>query len=95
MTRALESFQTNIRAGTLTHDGNKDLRRHIANAVRHDLPQLDEQGRPLYLIRKERSDSPNKIDAAMAAVLVNEAIDDAVAAGIVGGPKREIAGVWF
>ena len=95
MTRALESFQTNMRSGTLSHDGNKDLRRHIANAVRHDLPQLDEQGRPLYLIRKERSDSPNKIDAAMAAVLVNEAIDDAVASGVKGGPKRDIAGVWF
>lgn len=95
MTRALESIQTAIRAGTLSHDGNKDLRRHIANAVRHDLPQLDEQGRPLYLIRKERSDSPNKMDAAMAATLVWEARTDAIAAGVVGGPARENAGVWF
>lgn len=95
MTRSLESFQTAIRSGDITHDGNKDLKRHISNAVRHDLPQLDEQGRPLYLIRKERSDSPNKIDAAMAAVLVVEGMNDAAASGITGGPERAHAGVWF
>lgn len=95
MTRSLESFQTAIKSGDVSHDGNADLRRHIANSVRHDLPQRDEQGRPLYLIRKERSDSPNKIDAAMAAVLAVEAMNDAVAAGVSGGPERETAGVWF
>jgi hypothetical protein len=43
------------------------------------LPQRDEQGKPLWLIRKERSDSPQKIDLAMAAVLSWEARTDATA----------------
>lgn len=81
MTFALESFDTAIKDGTLSHDGDKDLDRHIGNAFRHDLPQLDEEGKPMWLIRKERPDSPNKIDAAMAAVLSWEARNDAIAAG--------------
>jgi phage terminase large subunit-like protein len=82
MTYALESFHTAIREGAISHDGNDALRRHIGNAFRHDLPQLDEQGKPLWLIRKERSDSPYKIDLAMAAVLSWEARTDAIAAGV-------------
>lgn len=81
MTRALEAYQTAIRTAALSHDGHAGMARHIANAYRRDLPQRDEQGRPLYLIRKERSDSPNKIDLAMAGVLSWEARNDAMAAG--------------
>ena len=81
MTQALEAYQTAIQTGSLSHDGNEVMARHIANAHRHDLPQLDEQGRPLFLIRKERSDSPNKIDLAMAGVLSWEARNDTIAAG--------------
>lgn len=81
MTQALEEFETAIKSGTLSHNGDDVLDRHIANAHRHDLPQLDENGRPLWLIRKERPDSPHKIDAAMAAVLAWEARNDAIAAG--------------
>ena len=89
MTRALESYQTAIQAGALSHDGNVAMARHIANAVRRDLPQRDEQGQPLYLIRKEREGSPNKIDLAMAGVLSWEARNDAIAAGAqkIGGPS--------
>jgi hypothetical protein len=43
----------------------------------------EETGKPLWLIRKERSDSPNKIDLAMAAVLSWEARMDAIAAGVI------------
>ena len=87
MTRALEAYQTAIQTGALSHDGNKSMGYHIANAYRHDLPQRDEQGRPLYLIRKERSDSPNKIDLAMAGVLSWEARNDAIAAGAQNAGK--------
>lgn len=81
MTYALESFETAIREGAISHDGNEILHRHIGNSFKHELPQLDEQGKPLWLIRKERSDSPYKIDLAMAAVLSWEARTDAIAAG--------------
>jgi hypothetical protein len=81
MAVALEGFDTSIKNGALSHDGSADLERHVANARRNDLPQRDEQGRPLWVIRKERPDSPHKIDAAMAAVLSWEARTDAVASG--------------
>lgn len=84
MTYALRAFQDAIAEGTVSHDGDEDLSRHIANACRHDLTQRDDQGQPLWLIRKERQDSPLKIDLAMAAVLSWEARNDAIAAGATG-----------
>jgi phage terminase large subunit-like protein len=83
MAAALESFDTAMKAGTISHDGDKALERHIANSRRHNMPgHVDEQGKPLWLIQKERPDSPHKIDLAMAAVLSWEARTDAVAAGV-------------
>lgn len=87
MTAALESFDTAIREGTLSHDGDERLARHIGNARRHDLPQRDEEGRQMWLIKKERPDSPKKIDLAMAAVLSWEARSDAIAAGVSNRPR--------
>lgn len=81
MAYAIKSFNTAIAAGDLSHDGNPHLTRHIGNAVRKILNLRDEEGRPLWTIYKERSDSPHKIDAAMAAVLSWEARCDALAAG--------------
>lgn len=85
MTHALENFDTAMRQGALSHDGDETLLAHIANARRHDLPQLDAEGKHAWLIRKERSDSPLKIDAAMAAVLSWEARTDAIRAGELQG----------
>ena len=44
----------------------------------------------MWLIRKERSDSPKKIDAAIAAVLSWEARRDAIASGQVDGVEFSI-----
>lgn len=82
MAYAIRGFVTAIAAGELLHDGNQHLQRHIGNAVRKTLRQRDEEGKPLWTIYKERSDSPHKIDAAMAAILSWEARSDAVAAGV-------------
>lgn len=91
MTAALESFDTAIREGTISHSGDKRLANHIANARKEQLPgQVDEKGRPLWLIRKDRPDSPYKIDAAMAAVLSWEARNDAIAAGALREPEYQI-----
>lgn len=87
MTRALENFHTAIRDGAIGHDGSQALQRHIGNSRRKDLPQRDEQGKPLWLIQKERPDSPHKIDLAMAAILSWEARTDAIQAGIGRTPE--------
>lgn len=87
MSAALRSYDSAIRERSLCHSGDERLKRHIANARRQDLPGwVDEQGKPLWLIRKERPDSPHKIDAAMAAVLSWEARNDAIAGGALSAP---------
>lgn len=82
MTYALEGFNTSLITGDVSHDGSPDLARHIGNSYRYDMLQLDENGRPLWLIRKDRPNSPYKIDLAMASVLSWEARTDAVSAGL-------------
>lgn len=94
MTLALEGFNSAMREGLISHDGNKDLTRHLGNARRQDLPQRDEQGKALWLIRKERHDSPHKIDAGMAAILSWEARTDAIAAGALVEPS-ELMAEWI
>jgi phage terminase large subunit-like protein len=86
MAYAIKSFVTAITSGELLHDGSPHLARHIGNAVRRILKIRDEEGHPLWTIYKERSDSPLKIDAAMAAILSWEARGDALTAGV--GIKR-------
>lgn len=93
MAYALRSFDTAIQAGEISHDGNEDLARHIGNSCRRLLNLRDGEGQRLFVIHKERPDSPFKIDAAMAAVLSWEARNDAVAAGATAGEGE--AGVFF
>lgn len=88
MAYALKSYVTAITDKTLSHDGDSRLVRHVGNAYRQDLHQRDEQGKSLWLIRKERPDSPHKIDVAMASVLSWEARIHALAAGVK--PKRSV-----
>ena len=84
MTAALQAFSTAILDGKVLHSDDPTMTRHIGNARREDLKGWrDEQGKPLWLIRKDRADSPHKIDAAMAAVLSWEARNDAIAAGMI------------
>jgi phage terminase large subunit-like protein len=88
MSYALEDYDTAIKTGTISHDGDKRLTRHIGNAFKQELRMRDEQERPLWVIRKERSDSPNKIDLAMASVLSWKARLDAIASGETGDGFR-------
>lgn len=83
MTAALENFTTAITEGTLSHDGDPDMRKHLGNSRKKELPNTDEDGQKQYLIQKERPKSPNKIDLAMAATLSWEARTDAIAAGLL------------
>jgi hypothetical protein len=87
MAMALENFETAIRNGDITHEGDDDIARHVGNARREDITGWrDEQGKALWLIKKDRPDSIHKIDAAMASVLSWEARTDAIAAGVLDQP---------
>lgn len=89
MSYALEAFDSAIKEGSLSHDGNETFTRHIGNAHKHYLNEKDEQGKALWLIEKERGDSPNKMDLAMCAALSNEARNDCIAAGLNQKPKYQ------
>lgn len=89
MAYAIKAFANAIQAGEISHDGSAGLQRHVGNAVRRMLNMRDDQGQPLWVIYKERPDSPHKIDAAMAAILSWEARNDALAAG-AGTPETSV-----
>jgi phage terminase large subunit-like protein len=87
MAYAIKQFNTALMSGSLLHDGSEVYRRHIGNAVRKILRLKDENDEPLWTIYKERSDSPHKIDVAMAGILSWEARNDALTAGV--GERQE------
>lgn len=74
MCAALERFSTAAHLGELFHTGDEVLARHVRNARK----RVTRSG---VAIRKDRPGSPNKIDAAVAAVLAFEARGDAIASG--------------
>jgi hypothetical protein len=75
------AYYSAIRAGDLSHDGDKVFERHIGAANKRQLTAVDEDGTPLWTIEKERRDSPFKIDYAMCGGLSWQARLDALAAG--------------
>jgi hypothetical protein len=81
MAEALERFRTDALAGQITHDGCAITSQHIGNAHADRRPQG-------VLVRKERPQSPRKIDAVPSSALAHEAAYDATAAGLWGGPRR-------
>jgi phage terminase large subunit-like protein len=62
MAPACTTFHAAVMDGTLTHDGDPRLARHVANCVVKSSPQGD-------FITKADKDSPAKIDLAVAAVV--------------------------
>lgn len=80
---AVRNFAGALAAGEISHDGNEILARHVGNANKKDLRLRDDEDRPLWTLQKERPDSLNKIDAAMAAVLAWEARGDAIKEGVL------------
>lgn len=79
---AVRHLHSAITNGECTHDGSSALTRHILNARRRTF-------RAGYLLYKAYPDSPDKIDAAYAAVMAWKARLDAVAAGL-GKRKRRV-----
>lgn len=89
---ACRAYRDAIRTGDLSHDGTEALVRHVGNARRRQLQARDAEGRPLWMIGKDRAGSPHKIDLAMAAVLSWEARGDAIAAGALKRRKHRVMG---
>lgn len=78
MAPACTAFHAAVLDGTLTHDGDKRLARHVTNAVVKASPQGD-------YITKPDPHSPAKIDLAVAAVVAFHAASAAVKAPITAG----------
>jgi hypothetical protein len=79
--RAIEAFGGAVRNGDLSHSGGYALTKHVLNARRRIVHAK-------LALGKAHDYSPNKIDAAVAAVLAWQARLDAIAKGI--GAKKMI-----
>jgi hypothetical protein len=73
--RALAQFHSAVIDGELSHDGSSVLTRHVLNA-------RNKRTRSGLQIGKPHPESPNKIDAAIAAVLAWQCRLDALAKGV-------------
>lgn len=93
MAYAIRAFANAIASRALSHDGAPELTQHVGNACKHLLNMVDEEGQRLWVIQKDRSDSPHKIDAAMAACLAWEARNDALATGVGEGSVYDERGL--
>lgn len=82
---SVRNYAEAIVNGEVTHDDSELFESHIGNAYRQEITLRDDEDQPLWLIRKERKDSPNKIDIAMAAILSWEARGDCI---MKGSPRR-------
>lgn len=82
MAFSLRAYRSAMKSAELRHSGDPRLREHIANARAFDTGLVDDHGQPLHTIRKDRRDSPRKIDLAMAGCLSWEARRDALALGV-------------
>lgn len=79
---AVENLRGAIANGEVTHDGSPTLTRHVLNARRR-------AARTGYLLYKAYPESPDKIDAAYAAVMAWKARLDAVSSGFGATRKRQ------
>jgi hypothetical protein len=78
----VRAYANAITHGELSHDGSEVMTRHIGNSHKWTLHMRSDDGAPLFLLNKERKDSPNKIDAAMAGALSWRARCDAITEGV-------------
>jgi hypothetical protein len=83
MADAVRSYAGAIAEGSVSHDGHPIFERHIGNALRREHVTLEsEDGSDVWVIGKERPDSPNNVELAQAAVISWQARLDALALGV-------------
>lgn len=90
MSVALLNYKSAIITGELTHDGDSRFAAAIEHAYKREQAYLDDHGERMWVIQKERPDSPLKIDAAMAGCLSWEARAAAVASGATAQEESEV-----
>lgn len=83
---AVKTLGSAIANGEFTHDGSSALTRHVLNARRRRV-------RTGYLLYKAHPESPDKIDAAYAAVMAWKARLDAVSADLGAPRKKAVIGI--
>lgn len=82
MAPALRAYAQAIAQGEVPNDGDPRMVAHIGAAVKLVYPAMtDEEGAALWIIQKDRPDSPHKIDLDMAGCLSWQARNDAIASG--------------
>jgi hypothetical protein len=81
VSRATRAYQAAIASSGVTHSGAPELVRAIGAAHRFYLTTRDEDGKPIWVIRKERADSPHPVNLAHAALMSWQARLDALKAG--------------
>ena len=91
MADAIRAFDTGLRPGGMSHDGNPILTAHHLNAQKRTLRLRDDKGKFMWIIEKTAPKSPLKIDARMAGILAHTAASDAVAKGALRRRRRRPA----
>ena len=86
---AVAGYTDAIGTDAVSHDGDEVFAQHIKNATRRPTKMFDDDGRPLYVIGKDRPGSPRKMDAAAAGMLSWEARQDCIAAGAENQPPQQ------
>lgn len=82
---ACRAYADAIRTGSVTHADDPEFTAHIGHAQRRDIRMVDDEGKPLWIVQKERHDGPKKIDLSMAGLLSWQARLDILTAGYDGG----------
>lgn len=90
MALCLRAYHQAIAQGEVTNDGHPGMLRHMGNAVRSYVHFTDESGEQLWLIQKERADSPFKIDLDIAGALSWQGRLDALASGVLNQEELEL-----
>ncbi len=91
MAYALRNYVEAINLGELSHDGDATFVAHVKNAHKKHTDVRDEEGKPMFLIEKDRPGSPDKIDGSMAGCISWEARGDCIAAGGLNTPEYATA----
>lgn len=89
MAAEIKAYVTAWKSHEITCDGDKRFLVHLANARKRELEQRDDEGERIYVMEKERKDSPLKIDLAMCGCLSWSARGKAVS----GGALKQKTGV--
>jgi len=77
------------RTGAVTYSGQRQFTEHLANARKYFPGRNGPDGEPIYVMTKDRRNSPHKIDIAVAGCLSWRAYLDGGAGGVKAKGSRQ------